>query len=815
MITAQKITTTKPIALVAGGAGFIGSFLCEALLLQDCRVICVDNLSKGNKENLKKCLGNPNFTFLEYDLTKPLPAELKGEGLSYIFDLVGLEAVSQNLWQLASKTRARFLIVSSGNFRPEIFKENFLKGDVRIVNLVDVYGPRMPVGKIPEPKSLFITDAIFGIIKAMFAPGTAGKIFYLTSEGEEKLKWKPQVSFEKGIQQISKTSQTKKYSITAKRRNFKLLIFLPIIFLFIILTPFFWGGLNGFLGIRYFKQAQKFFLSGDFKKAAVGAKKAEIFFRKAEKMGKPFRLGGELARGLAQASLAADSAAALSGYIFQNTGGDVQKLISEIKIGLDQSYFYLSLIEGELKNPSLINQTANFFWFKDQLNELNQKIPKIKNLIIQAKKVIEILPWLIGQDQKRTYLVLLQNNNELRPTGGFIGSFAILTFNQGKLVDFEVQDVYWADGQLKGHVEPPLELKKYLGEANWYLRDSNWDPDFPTSAVKAQWFLEKETGRVVDGVVGINLFVAQRLLRAVGEIELPDYKEKINANNFFERAQYYSEIGFFPGSTQKQDFLGATARILFEKIKNAKGKTQGEIAKALYESLKSKDILVYLNDSSAMEKIFDLGWDGAVRNVKCQISDSECLADYLAIIEANVGVNKANYFVEREINQEIQIGEDGRIEKVLKIFYRNTSPSAHFPAGDYKNYLRILVPKGSELERILIGKEEVGKEKIDIKETAGKTSFGFLINIPVGEERKVEISWLLPEKIPRGRKTQYLYLVQKQSGTKQEKFSLKISPPPGTVIIPAWPPATFQDNSYLFNPNFSSDLPFEMYFVGE
>ena len=494
MITAQKVTTAKPVALVAGGAGFIGSFLCEALLLQGCRVTCVDNLSMGKKENLKRCLSNQNFVFIQHDLMKSLPPQLGSEGISYIFDLVGLKDITQNLWQLAKKTGAKLLIVSPPSFPWEIFEKELPKIDFRIVNLADVYGPRMVAGKIPNERSLFITDAIFGITKAMFAPETAGKTFYLTCEGEEKLKWKPRVSFEKGIEHVSSP---------AKKENFRFLIFLPILFIFILLMPVFLLGLSGFLGMRHLEQAQKSFLSADFKRATVGAQKAEIFFRKAERMGKPFYLGEESARGFVRACLAADNIAALSDYVFQNRVGDVQKLISEIKTGLDQSYFYFSLVEGELKNPSLINQTAKFFWSKNRFNQLNQRIPEIKSLIVQARKGIEIFPWLIGQDQKRTYLVLLQNNNELRPTGGFIGSFAFLTFDKGKFVDFEVQDVYWADGQLKGHVEPPSELKKYLGEANWYLRDSNWDPDFPTSAVKAQWFLEKETGRVVDGEWGL------------------------------------------------------------------------------------------------------------------------------------------------------------------------------------------------------------------------------------------------------------------------------------------------------------------------
>jgi len=837
VITAQKIKDTKPVALVAGGAGFIGSFLCEALLLQGCRVIALDDLSSGKKENLKKCFEDPDFTFLEHDLTLPFPKLLDTEEISYIFNLVNLEVVEKKLWQLAEKKGAKLLLVASTDIptSAEIFRKEFPKVDFRVCYLGNVYGPRMKVEdvklleeKIFSSSCVFVTDVIFGIIKAMFTSGTRGESFSLTFKGEEKLKWQPRVTSGEGLEQTLKFFESPKpverKNIPRKfcRKSLKKLIFAFSVFLFFLLAPFLLLFLEIFLGVENLKKAQDRFLKADFQEAIIGARRGEKFFEKAKVnslrfrvafLSEPLLVGKELARGIGEASLAAKNIGLLTNFIFQNQPGDIENLLSEAKVGLDQAYYYFSLIDGKLKNRSLINQIPQILGLKDQFNKLNREILQVKEVIIQARRGVEILPHFIGRNQKRTYLVLFQNSSELRPTGGFIGSFAFLTFEKGKFLDFEVQDVYWADGQLKGHVEPPAELKKYLGEANWYLRDANWDPDFPTSAVKIQWFLEKETGRVVDGVLGINLLVAQRLLEAVGEIEIPDYKEKINDSNIFERAQYYSEIGFFPGSTQKQDFLGSLGRALFEKIKNAEGEVQIEIAQAIYQSLKTKDILVYLNEPSLMEVISELGWDGGIRNVKCQMSNVKCIEDYLFVVEANVGVNKANYFVERSLNEEIKIEADGQIRKILKISYQNKSPSAHFPAGDYKNYLRVLVPQGSQLEKVFDGSKEVEKERIDVSNISEKASFGFLVNVPVGEKKEVEISWILAEKIEFDSKVQYLYLVQKQSGTKEEKFNLKISPPSGIAIIPVWPAAKVEGASYIFTSEFLSDLLFEIYFV--
>ena len=845
MIAAQKIFNQKPLVLLVGGGNFWGSFLAEALLLEGCKVFCLDTLDFQKQKNLEKCFQNKDFVFLEYQVGGLIPGEIKSQEIFYIFDLIAEENLSFQLWQLAEEKRAKILVVASENFPWDVLAKKFPGVDFRIVELANIYGPRMEIKKPEELREkiystphLFVSDAVFGIIKAMFMPGTKGGVFYLGSGGEEKLKWKPKVDPQEGLkatlaffeifenQKVSK--EIKRQKVSSKNFPKIILSFFILVLTSLIFFLFLLG--ETFLGGQQLKKASELFSNANFIQAKETSEKAKIFLFTSEKVfsalglgklfSKPLSLGEHLSLCIKEASLAGEKFEELADFVFQNKEGNLEGLVSEIKSSLDQTYYYLSLVESELKNPTLNNQTKKFNYLNRVLSKLKGEIPQGKELILEGQKFVEFFPWLVGKDEKRTYLVLFQNSAELRPTGGFIGSFAFLTFEEGKFVDFEVQDVYWADGQLKGHVEPPPELKKYLGEANWYLRDANWDPDFPTSARKIQWFLEKETGRKVDGVIGVNLFVAQRLLEAVGEIDLPDYKEKINSNNFFERAQYHSEIGFFPGSTQKQDFLGAVARILFEKIKAAKGKTKLEIGKSIYQSLKTKDILVYLNNPQVQEAFFDLGWEGSVRNVKCQMPSPpvgqvsvKCFEDYLFIVEANVGVNKANYFVERTLSEEMKVENDGLIRKSLKIIYQNKSPSAHFPAGDYKNYLRVLVPQGSELEKVLVDSQELEKEKIEVANVFEKTSFGFLLNIPVGKKKEIKIHWLLPKKIEPAEKIRYLYFVQKQSGTKTENFTLRVFPSSEATIIPVFPEAKVEKSSFVFTPSFLNDISFDFWIV--
>ena len=121
--------------------------------------------------------------------------------------------------------------------------------------------------------------------------------------------------------------------------------------------------------------------------------------------------------------------------------------------------------------------------------------------------LVSNLPEILNKD----YVVLLQNNTELRATGGFMGSYARLRFRNGTLQSTKFEDIYEPDGQLYGYVKPPAPLDKAFENGSWKLRDSNWDPDFRVSAPQIAWFFS-QGGEVVDGLVALNLTTVLKVL---------------------------------------------------------------------------------------------------------------------------------------------------------------------------------------------------------------------------------------------------------------------------------------------------------------
>jgi len=450
----------------------------------------------------------------------------------------------------------------------------------------------------------------------------------------------------------------------------------------------------------------------------------------------------------------------LSAYVLGNGSGDVASLLSSARLQSEDLYQKLSLLDGTLppNPPSIIPTKSN-----ESYLALKSKLTTLKKTITTARAILNITPDIIGLGGKRKYAVLFQNNMELRATGGFIGSLALLSFENGKLYDMPIYDVYDADGQLKGHVEPPLAIKDILGEANWYLRDSNFDPDFPTSARRAEWFIKKTLNQDLGGTIAVNVNTLKTLLSAIGPLDIPDYNETITKDNLYERTQFHAEVNFFPGSTQKKEFLSSVASALFVRLPNLKEGEGLRILTALTQTIDEKDTLISLTTPTTNNVLETLGWSGHIVDLPCP-SASDCYKDYLMVVDSNFGVNKANYFIKRDLENIITLEKNLTISHILRIKYENTSTSTAWPSGAYKNYQRLYLPANSNVHKITLDGKELSLKDYDVSTQHNKTVVAYLAVVPIASQSLVEVAYSTPQ-LTGTQEPLYTWYYQKQSGT--------------------------------------------------
>lgn len=488
------------------------------------------------------------------------------------------------------------------------------------------------------------------------------------------------------------------------------------------------------------------------------------------------------------------------------------KLLSIKDKTLIETASFYSLKDKILKNTDILHNDILFL--KEKLPAWNSEFISLKERLETISKNLQIIrdlePYLdtiFAKGAEKKYLLLFANNMEIRPGGGFIGSFAILNVRDYTITDLRVYDVYDADGQLDEQIDPPAPLVDYLNQTHWFLRDSAFSPDFIDNLAEAQKFLELELDETdFDGGILITTTAVQNMLDAMGSVYIPDYKETITKDNFYIKTQLYAEEDFFPGSTQKKRFLSAVLNTMLQNMYQA---SLPHLFEMTEKSLNEKQIVLYMDEPALQDYLEKNYWSGRTLTPKCSLGDAiNCVLDFAFPYDANLGVNKANYFVKRPTKLKVEIAPNGRIQNTLTIAYSNNSYADVFPGGVYKNYFQLLLPPNSTIQQITIDGKKVT--------TFDQTNFeyktvGFLISIQPQQTSLVEIQYALPTTIIKGDGV-YQLIYQKQIGSPNYDFQFEFGFSDNFNIRNKNFSPLVKDNKMLYNTSISSDKIFVIEF---
>lgn len=504
-----------------------------------------------------------------------------------------------------------------------------------------------------------------------------------------------------------------------------------------------------------------------------------------------------------------------NGIYIQKRSTEMRELFYRTDKTESETIYTSQLMENILERVSTINQNIGVLkeklppWNK-QLKDARLQLHEVNQYIGLAQPFFPYVDWLAAKNTERRYLILFANNMELRPGGGFIGSFAVVTIKNYALADFKVYDVYDADGQLTAHVKPPEPIEEYLEQPHWYLRDSAFAPDFTENAQQAQFFLEKSMGmKDFDGVILVTTTAIQHILQAMDKLYIPDFKETVTADNFYLKAQLYAEKDFFPGSSQKKSFLGAVMNQMIISLYDA---SPVELFKAARRSLDEKQMVVYFRNRELQKLIDSRYWSGRTITLNCNVSPNpNCLVDYIFPLDANLGVNKANFFISKTHDMKVKIDADGTIHNTLTVNYTNDSYKQVFPGGTYKNYFQVLLPKDIKIIRVVNQGKTLDSYDLQSKDY---TKIGFLTQIPPQKSGSVVIEYELLKKIQKGSGI-YQLILQKQIGSPNGDFGISIELPKNLYVVNKNFSPVVKGNTIHYNTSLSADKIFFIEFFTE
>ncbi|MGK2848899.1 MAG: DUF4012 domain-containing protein [Minisyncoccota bacterium] len=353
--------------------------------------------------------------------------------------------------------------------------------------------------------------------------------------------------------------------------------------------------------------------------------------------------------------------------------------------------------------------------------------------------------------QEKVFLVLLQNNMELRPGGGFIGSFGILKVRDGKMVDFMIHDTGNFDGRIPSTVEPPYPMRETLKIDSWKLRDSNYSPDFSENVKWAEEFYRMGQGsESFDGVIAITTNVLTSFLKVTGPVTLDGYPGTYGPDNAILDLEYQVEQGYLTQGVEageRKSMMGVLGREIVMRVEALPWSKKYELYQVVLDDLHQKDIQLFFRDPYLQEQVVLAKWDGAF--------DKHWQDDFLFVVDANLNSFKSDYFVKRSYAYMIDLSQQKPKAK-LAVTYKHTAEKRDWFTKDYQTFTRIYVPAGSYLKQVIGGAKEPVFGTFEQKKY-----FGVLVHVPLGTEKTVTFEYDLPETLER---EWYDLKIQKQAG---------------------------------------------------
>ena len=452
--------------------------------------------------------------------------------------------------------------------------------------------------------------------------------------------------------------------------------------------------------------------------------------------------------------------------------------------------------------------------YSQDFRDLKAKAELVNQSLAEIVDLVENIKIFAGAERDQRYMLVFQNNSEVRASGGFIGSFAIIDLAKGKIKKMVTPGggAYDTEAGLRTRIAAPDPL--WLVNPLWHLWDANWWPDWPMTAKKLAWFYEQSDGSV-DGVIAFTPDTIVSLLKLLGPIELPGYNVTITDKNFVDTVQFIAEQKTGATSTPKS-IIGDLSSVIIDRLgQNLDRPKLVAMLSLLEKSLEQKQILLYFSDSRLEQKVASLGWDGAIKQ-----ADN----DYLMVVNSNIAGGKSDRRIKQGIEHQATVATDGSIiDTVIITRFHNGVRGELFSGVRNNDWMRIYVPLGAQLlsadgfqapeakyfharATATIDDPDLLNERLADTDPASntkiyreldKTVFANWLSIDPREKKTITLVYKLPFKLrssaaepgslPSDQLYKYTLLLQKQPGAGNVSYHSSIQLDDGKRVIWHYP----------------------------
>jgi len=354
-----------------------------------------------------------------------------------------------------------------------------------------------------------------------------------------------------------------------------------------------------------------------------------------------------------------------------------------------------------------------------KVSYIDSTFQKLKLIQRQTSDVTQITPFLLrffSDKEERSYIVLLQDNLEIRPHGGFPLGIFLVTFENGQVT----QIVPYATSQFSVSTSPPPQYAGITHQKNFRLSDGLWDLDYPTSAKKFLGTAEKVFSKPLSGLISVNLSVVSQVLNR-------------------DVTNQYLQI------LTKQGDNGDFTRLLMDEIiAQLYQFTPSQISEVLQDLspyLSSGDIRLYFSDTG-LESALPQSLTGQLSFPGCR-AKVECLVNFIYPVDTNISFNKTGSSVSRQVSVSSSLNSDEVLTKVA-ITYRYPLADQNWPYGPYKNYFRLILPASIKISSISRNSQTLPQNEYSLEYFGSFSQLSTVISISPSSTSDLEVIYSQP-----------------------------------------------------------------------
>jgi hypothetical protein len=398
--------------------------------------------------------------------------------------------------------------------------------------------------------------------------------------------------------------------------------------------------------------------------------------------------------------------------------------------------------------------------FAQKFSSISATLPLSSIQKKQYQAFAHIIDYFSRADNKeKTFIILFQNNLELRPGGGFIGSFGVVKIANKKISSIQTYDLSNFDSNIPNTIPAPYPIAETGMAKYWKMRDSNFSPDFSINAKKAEEFYYLGGGKEkIDGVIGMTSNVLTSILKITGPISMPGYPGKYDSENAVLSLEYQVEKAFENqgiNRTERKSVMSDLANEIKKRVTAFSLSQKIQLVGVIITDLAKKDIQIYFSTKEMQQAATDINWAGRV--------DSNWKKDFFMLVDANLGSFKSDYYVSRSVEYSVDLS--GEVPRAtVKVTYHHAAKQKDWMTRDYTDYVRIYVPEGAQLQN------NENFDDIQFGSEFGKKYFGSIVRVPIGQAKTVSISYILPTSF----KDDYNLKIQKQAGVNSIPYLFTI-----------------------------------------